>query len=339
MADSGGALDAFRAEARAWLEENYPASLRGDSRSGERAMMGGFKFEGDHGVWKKRMADKGWGTPTWPKKYGAGGLSPAEARVLQQEMDRIGAYNPMVGMGLSMFGPTLLEYGTEEQKQRHIPPIVRGELRWCQGYSEPGAGSDLASLTTKCEDAGDHWKINGQKIWTSRAQLSSYAILLARTGGGPRHKGITYFLLGMAAPGVRIRPLEHMLGEAEFNEVFLDDVFIPDADVVGEVDDGWRVAMGTLAFERVAIATGRVNTTGAVNDLIAEIAARTGDDGRPLGTDPLIRQHIADLYGRALTHYSISQRGTNRRRGIGFARVNLKGDDCFDFLCHEFLCL
>ena len=150
MADFGGDVDAFRTEARTWLEANYPQSLRGDPEAGQRMMLGGAKPTGDHLVWKQRMADKGWGTPTWPKQYGAGGLTPAEARVLQQEMDRIGAYNPMVGMGLSMFGPTLLEYGTEEQKQRHIPHIVRGELRWCQGYSEPGAGSDLASLTTKC---------------------------------------------------------------------------------------------------------------------------------------------------------------------------------------------
>ncbi|MCW2593903.1 MAG: acyl-CoA dehydrogenase, partial [Mycobacterium sp.] len=179
---------------------------------------------------------------------------------------------------------------------------------WCQLFSEPESGSDLASLRTAATKVDGGWHINGQKIWTSRAQLAAHAILLARTGGRPRHRGITYFLLDMNAPGVRVRPLKHMLGEAEFNEVFLDDVFIPDADVVGDVDDGWRVAMGTLAFERVAIATGRVNTTGAVNDLIAEIAHLTTDDGRPLGSDPLVRQKIADLYGRALTHYLISQR-------------------------------
>jgi alkylation response protein AidB-like acyl-CoA dehydrogenase len=161
------------------------------------------------------------------------------------------------------------------------------------------------------------WRIQGQKIWTSRAQLATHAILLARTGGGPRHRGITYFLLTMDTPGVEIRPLAHMLGEAEFNEVFLDDVFIPDEGVLGEVDGGWRVAMGTLAFERVAIATGRVNTTGAVNDLVREIASRTADDGTPLGADPLVRQRIADLYGRALIHYLIGQRVITGAAGDG----------------------
>ena len=155
---------------------------------------------------------------------------------------------------------------------------------------------------------GGGWLINGQKIWTSRAQLAAHAILLARTGGGPRHKGITYFLLPMDSPGITVRPLAHMLGEAEFNEVFLDDVFIPDELVVGEVDGGWRVAMGTLSYERVAIATGRVNTKRAVGDIIADIAARTGPDGRPLGADPIIRQRVADLYARALIHHLIGQR-------------------------------
>jgi alkylation response protein AidB-like acyl-CoA dehydrogenase len=161
------------------------------------------------------------------------------------------------------------------------------------------------------------WRIQGQKIWTSRAQLAAHAILLARTGGGPRHKGITYFLLPMDSPGVDVRPLAHMLGEAEFNEVFLDDVFIPDDGVLGDVDGGWQVAMATLAFERVAIATGRVNTTGAVNDLIREIACRTSDDGTPLGADPLVRQRIADLYGRALVHYLIGQRVITGAAGDG----------------------
>ena len=166
----------------------------------------------------------------------------------------------------------------------------------------------MASLRTKATRTEGGWRIDGQKIWTSRAQLAAHAILLARTGGGPRHKGITYFLLPMDSPGVTVRPLAHMLGEAEFNEVFLDGVFIPDELVVGEVDGGWRVAMGTLGYERVAIATGRVNTRRAVEDIVADIAARTGENGEPLGADPVVRQKIADLYGRALTHRLIGQR-------------------------------
>jgi alkylation response protein AidB-like acyl-CoA dehydrogenase len=173
MADFGGAdLEAFRAEARSWLEENFPASLRG---RGEDIMAEGPNPDDpDYKLWKQRIADKGWGVPTWPTQYGGGGLSMTEARALRQEMAKIGAFNPIGGMGVMMFGPTLLEYGTEAQKTRHLIPISRGELRWCQGYSEPGSGSDLASLQTKAEDKGDHFLVNGQKIWTSGAQFADW---------------------------------------------------------------------------------------------------------------------------------------------------------------------
>ncbi|MDV7269243.1 acyl-CoA dehydrogenase family protein, partial [Rhodococcus oxybenzonivorans] len=194
------------------------------------------------------------------------------------------------------------------QKERFLRPILTGEEIWCQLFSEPDAGSDLASLRTKATKVDGGWKVNGQKIWTSRAHIAAHAILLARTGGGPRHKGITFFLVPMDSEGITVRPLAHMLGEAEFNEVFLDDVFIPDDLVVGEVDGGWKVAMGTLAYERVAIATGRVNTKRAVDDIVTDIAGMTDDMGRPLGEDPVIRQKVADLYGRALMHYLIGQR-------------------------------
>ncbi|HVM99316.1 MAG TPA: acyl-CoA dehydrogenase family protein, partial [Caulobacteraceae bacterium] len=156
MADFGGDAEAFRLEARSWLEENFPKSLKDNPAAQMAAAMGGMAESADARLWRERMGAKGWGVPTWPKQYGGGGLSRLEARVLAEEMARIGARNPIGGMGVSMFGPTLLEYGTEEQKAKHIPPICRGELRWCQGYSEPGAGSDLASLQTRCEDMGDH---------------------------------------------------------------------------------------------------------------------------------------------------------------------------------------
>ena len=181
MADFGGEQEAFRLEAREWLQANVPASLVGKADAITDAFMGGGKPTGDMDLWRQRIGEKGWGAPTWPKAYGGGGLTPAEARVLQQEMAAMGVANPIVGMGTSMFGPTLLEYGTEEQKQRHIPPIVRGELRWCQGYSEPGAGSDLAALQTKLEDRGDHWVVNGQKIWTTLANDANWIFLLVRT--------------------------------------------------------------------------------------------------------------------------------------------------------------
>lgn len=291
----------FRDRVRSWLAETLPG-------------LGGpepHRLEDKRAYWERwqRMQfDAGFAGLSWPSEFGGGGADAKLKAVFTEELDRAGAPERLNIIGEDFGGPTIIAFGTPEQRERYLRPILTGEHIWCQLFSEPESGSDLASLRTTATKVDGGWKINGQKIWTSRAQLAAHAILLARTGGGPRHKGITYFLLDMSAPGVRVRPLDHMLGEAEFNEVFLDDVFIPDGDVVGEVDDGWRVAMGTLAFERVAIATGRVNTIGAVNDLIAQIATKTDDAGRPLGTDPHVRQKIADLYGRALTHYLISQR-------------------------------
>src|SRR6201996_588962 len=200
MADFGGELDAFRGEARDWLKANFPASLKG--RAALMFREGGPPDTADFHAWVKAMGEKGWGTPTWPKAYGGGGLSQAEARVLQQEMAAVGAWSPIGGMGVMMFGPTLLEYGSEAQKQRHIPPIVCADLRWCQGFSEPGAGSDLASLQTKCEDKGDHWLINGSKIWTSGAQYADWCFCLVRTDTTKKHEGISFILIDMRSPGV-----------------------------------------------------------------------------------------------------------------------------------------
>jgi alkylation response protein AidB-like acyl-CoA dehydrogenase len=297
MADFGGVdLDAFRAEARAWLEENYPASLRKDPEAGTRAMTGGFKPTGDHLLWKQRMAEKGWGCPTWPKKYGAGGLSQAEARVLQQEMDRIGAYNPMVGMGLSMFGPTLLEYGTEDQKERHIPPIVRGEVRWCQGYSEPGAGSDLASLQTKCENAGDHWKVNGQKIWTSGAQWADWCFCLVRTDTSKKHEGISFVLIDMRTPGVETKPIPLISGESPFCETFFTGVKIPKGNLVGKLNGGWEIAKRLLQYERQNISAGfgEGGTAGGASGDLGEVAkAYVGlEDGKLADRD--LRRRITE---------------------------------------------
>jgi alkylation response protein AidB-like acyl-CoA dehydrogenase len=291
----------FRAKARTWLEQTVP------TLGGREPHRLEDKLE-YWSRWQRLLFDAGFAGLSWPREFGGAGADAKLKAVFTEELDRAGAPERLNIIGEDFSGPTIIAFGTDDQQRRYLQPILTGDHVWCQLFSEPESGSDLASLRTAATKVDGGWHINGQKIWTSRAQLAAHAILLARTGGGPRHRGITYFLLDMNAPGVRVRPLAHMLGEAEFNEVFLDDVFIPDADVVGDIDDGWRVAMGTLAFERVAIATGRVNTTGAVNDLIAEIAEATMDDGRPLGADPLVRQKIADLYGRALTHYLISQR-------------------------------
>ena len=205
----------FRAEAREWLEENCPASCRGPGDmpgGGTKAPM-----TADERTWLERAAERGFTVPTWPTEYGGGGLSQDENLILLEEMRRIGARPPVVGMGTMMLGPTLLEYGTEEQKKRHIPRIARGEVWWCQGYSEPGSGSDLASLRTRAEDRGDHYLVNGQKIWTSGAQFADWIFCLVRTDPDvPKHQGISFLLFSMNQPGVTVKPIRLISGASPF---------------------------------------------------------------------------------------------------------------------------
>lgn len=295
----------FRAEVRDWLAVNLPrlpwpepADLVEKLPFWQR--------------WQRMVFDAGYAGLSWPTQYGGQGADAAIKSVFAEELDRAGAPEPMNILGEGLAGPSIIEFGTEEQKERYLRPILTGEEIWCQLFSEPESGSDLASLRTKATKVDGGWRISGQKIWTSRAHLAAHGMLLARTGGGPRHKGITYFLVPMDSPGITIRPLHHMLGEAEFNEVYFDDVFLPDDAVLGEPDSGWKVAMATLSYERVALATGRVNTRRAVEDIVADISKMSDAAGRPLGTDPLIRQRAADLYGRALVHYLIGQRVVTR---------------------------
>jgi alkylation response protein AidB-like acyl-CoA dehydrogenase len=291
----------FRARVRAWLADALPA-LPGPEPA---------RLEDKRAYWtqwQRMLFEAGFAGLSWPEEFGGAGADAKIKAVFTEETDRAGAPERLNIIGEDFAGPTIVAFGSDEQKRRYLQPILEGAEIWCQLFSEPESGSDLASLRTKATKVDGGWRIQGQKIWTSRAQIADNAILLARTGGGERHRGITYFLLPMSAPGVSVRPLAHMLGEAEFNEVFLDDVFVPDDAVVGEVDGGWRVAMGTLAFERVGIATGRVNTTRAVRDLIEQVARSTDAAGNPLAADPGVRQRIADLHGRALTHYLIGQR-------------------------------
>ena len=314
MADFGGAeLEAFRAEAREWLEANFPKSLTEDPNAPVVIIPGAASDSPDAKLWTQRMGAKGWGAPTWPKQYGGGGLSTGEARVLQQEMARIGAYNPIVGMGTSMFGPTLLEYGTEEQKQRHIPPIVRGELRWCQGYSEPGAGSDLAALTTKCEDAGDHWKINGQKIWTSGAQYADWCFCLVRTDTSKKHEGISFVLIDMHQPGVETRPIKLIAGSSPFCETFFTDARAEKNDMVGPLNGGWTIGKRLLQHERSGQGGGRMMGGGPGLDVLAKKYVGVDDKGRIADTDLRSRltAHLMDAKAHGLT----IQRATNEARG------------------------
>ena len=254
MADFGGDIDAFRADARSWLEANFPASLKG--KAGSMYIEGASPDDADIKAWTRAMGEKGWGVPTWPSQYGGGGLSPAEARVLQQEMNRIGAWNPVGGMGTMMFGPTLLEYGNEAQKQQHIRAIARQEVRWCQGFSEPGAGSDLASLSTKAEDKGDHFLVNGSKIWTSGAQFAQWCFCLVRTDTTKKHEGISFILIDMASPGVEVRPIQLISGNSPFCETFFTDVKAPKENLVGPLNGGWTIAKRLLQHERSSLSGG-----------------------------------------------------------------------------------
>ncbi|MFZ3007677.1 MAG: acyl-CoA dehydrogenase family protein [Phenylobacterium sp.] len=256
MADFGGEdTTAFRAEAKAWLAANFPESLKKNPAAQLAAQMGGTE-SADAKAWRQAMGAKGWGTPTWPAQYGAGGLSRAEARVLAEEMAAIGARNPIGGMGVMMFGPTLVEYGTEELKAQHLPGIIKGEVRWCQGYSEPGSGSDLASLQTRAEDKGDHWLVNGSKIWTSGANLADRCFCLVRTDTSKKHEGISFLLIDMTAPGVEVRPIKLINGTSPFCETFFTDVKVPKDQLFGPLNGGWTVAKRLLQFERDNISAG-----------------------------------------------------------------------------------
>jgi alkylation response protein AidB-like acyl-CoA dehydrogenase len=291
----------FRNDVRTWLEESLPKLPWPEPAD----LVERLPFWRQ---WQRMLFDAGYAGLTWPTEYGGQGLDERMRAIFGEECDRAGAPERLNLIGEDFCGPTIAHFGTDDQKQRLLRPILTGDEIWCQLFSEPDSGSDLASLRTRATKVDGGWRIQGQKIWTSRAQIAAHAILLARTGGGPRHKGITYFLLPMDAEGVIVRPLAHMLGEAEFNEVFLDDVFVPDSAIVGEVDGGWSVAMGTLGFERVAIATGRVNTSKAIADIIADVRRMKDAAGNPLGADPHVRQKVADLWARALVHRTISQR-------------------------------
>jgi len=299
MADFGGGdAEAFRAEARTWLEENFPAGLKADPMAQMAQAMGG-KEGADAKLWRERMGAKGWGTPTWPKEYGGGGLSRAEARVLAEEMAKIGARNPIGGMGVMMFGPTLLEVGTEAQKRQHIPPICRGELRWCQGYSEPGSGSDLASLQTKCEDKGDHWLINGQKIWTSGANLADWCFCLVRTDPkAKKHEGISFVLIDMRQPGVETRPILLINGTSPFCETFFTDAKADKDQMMGPLNGGWTIAKRLLQFERDNISTSLgAGGVGSAIPLTVEQVARAY-----VGLDDDGRLNDADLRRRVIDH-------------------------------------
>ena len=249
-------LQEFREDTRSWLEENCPASMRTPMVQ-EEIVWGGRNaafVNPESEIWLQRMAEKGWTCPTWPAEYGGGGLDKDQTLVLGEELARINARPALTSFGISMLGPVLLEYGSHEQKLEHIPKIVRGEIRWCQGYSEPGSGSDLASLSTKAELQGDHYLINGSKVWTSYADKADWIFCLVRTDFDvPKHSGISFILFDMASEGVSTKPIQLISGSSPFCETFFDDVKVPAGNLVGRLNEGWTIAKRLLQHERTMI--------------------------------------------------------------------------------------
>ncbi len=250
-------IETFRAEVRQWLEANCPASMRTPIKSPDDMVWGGSRvaFSSDEQrLWFERMRERGWFVPGWPKAYGGGGLGPREQRVLEQEMLALGCRQPQYNLGIWMLGPVLLEFGTEEQKLEHLVPMARGEVRWCQGFSEPNAGSDLASLRTPAVLDGDEYVVTGQKIWTSHGDRADWMYALVRTDpNAKKQKGISFILIDMKSPGITVRPIELISGKSEFCEVFFDNVRVPARNVIGGVNQGWGVAKRLLEHERAAM--------------------------------------------------------------------------------------
>jgi alkylation response protein AidB-like acyl-CoA dehydrogenase len=280
----------FRKEVRGFIDTEAPKAAKGVSS--EEALAGNWQR---NQVWFKKLAERGWIAPAWPKEYGGAGLTTMQQFVFNEEMALARAPRPLhLIIGLGMAGPTIIVHGTDEQREKHLPGMLAGEDVWCQGYSEPGSGSDLASLQTRAVKDGDDYVINGQKIWTTLAHMAKSMILLARTDpDAPKHKGITYFIVDMKSPGVTVRPLMNMAGSHEFNEVFFDNVRVPKENIIGEENRGWYAAMTTLDFERSAIGS----TTGmkqSVEALIDYARDHTEDNTSTLELNTSIRYELAD---------------------------------------------
>ncbi|HEY5644347.1 MAG TPA: acyl-CoA dehydrogenase family protein [Pseudomonadales bacterium] len=286
------ALNDFRQETRAWLEANCPPGARGPgpvSNGSSRIVID----DTDTRLWLERMIEKGWTVPNWPVAYGGGGLGKDQYVILLEEMRRIRARPALSSFGTSMIGPTLLELGSDDQKLRHLPRIARAEVEWCQGYSEPGAGSDLASLRTRAEDRGDHFVINGQKIWTSGAQHADWMFVLVRTDpDASKHEGISFLLLPMDQEGVTVKPIRLISGESPFNETFFDNAIARKEDLVGELNKGWTVGKRLLQHERSgmeSLVSGSADSDSS--SLVGEARRRLGEEGGRIA-DPQLRAQV-----------------------------------------------
>lgn len=305
--------EAFRAELRAWLRAHLPPEWAGrpvtDVPRAEMYELGR--------LWQRQLHEAGYLGLTWPREYGGRGLSWMEELIFQEEMVLHRAPPPLNILGLGMAGPTILAHGTEEQKRRYLPKILSAEEIWCQGYSEPNAGSDLAALQTRAVREGDHFVVNGQKVWTSLAHIADWMMLLARTDPeAPRHRGLTYFLLDMHSPGITVRPLRQLTGDAEFNEVFFENVRVPASQVLGQVHRGWEVAITTLMYERLALGFGLQARFQIALEALLALARRTRRNGGPAGRDPVLRQKLAQLViDNAAFKYTAARAVTRLLRG------------------------
>jgi alkylation response protein AidB-like acyl-CoA dehydrogenase len=312
LRDSPGEAS-FRKELRAWLDCNLPAAWR-DTPYAERHLD-----EETAREWSRKLFEGGFAGLTWPPEYGGAGAPHSFQAILLEESARAGAPAHIGTIGLSMAGPTIIAHGTDEHKARYLPRILAGEEVWCQGFSEPGAGSDLAAVVTRAADAGDHLVVNGQKVWSSFAHIADQCILLARSDPtAPRHRGLTYLLVDMRSPGVEVRPLRQITGEPEFNEIYLTDVAVPRANVLGDIGGGWTVAMTTLLHERGTLGwslTARLDV--ALRELL-RLASTPRSDGVVPGDDPVTRDRLAQLWieVQALRYTNLRSLSALERTGI-----------------------
>jgi acyl-CoA dehydrogenase len=280
-------LEAFRSEAVAWLEAHCPAEMRAPVKGDEDVCWGGrhFVFQSEaQKLWLERCIAKGYTVPDWPKAYGGAGLSAAETKILRQEMARLGCRSPLNSFGIWMLGPALLKFGTEEQKVHYLNEIAQGKIRWCQGYSEPGSGSDLVSMQTYGEDKDDHWIVNGQKIWTSYADKADWIFCLVRTDKTNKYQGISFLLFDMETPGVTTKPIKLISGNSPFCETFFDNVVVPKHQIVGELNRGWDVAKYLLGHEREMISG--MGGDGGITSIGAAMK-------ETLGEEPVLRAQMA----------------------------------------------
>ncbi|MEM8767958.1 MAG: acyl-CoA dehydrogenase family protein, partial [Pseudomonadota bacterium] len=313
-------LARFTEETRSWLEENCPESMRTPMPEAE-TVWGGRRQEfanPDAKLWLDRMAEKGWTCPTWPKEYGGGGLSADENRILEEELRRINARPALQSFGIWMLGPALLEFASHEQKLEYLPQICRGEIRWCQGYSEPGYGSDLAGLQTKAEDMGDYYLVNGAKIWTSYADQADWIFCLVRTdSNAPKHEGISFLLFDMASEGVTTSPIQLISGASPFCQTFFDNVKVPKGQLVGELNKGWSIAKRLLQHERQMISgIGGISALGGSGRNLEDLAKQYLGESAGQIADPALRGQVAEhrMNDRAFQH-TLQRAGEEAKAG------------------------